>query len=958
MKRIIYTLIAMLAIASQALAADKYQIKINCGEGGTVTVSKMTGMASEGELLRLFIHPESDLWELESLTIMRANGSKIDYEDYYDPNYEAYCFTMPASNVIINAIFKRTRFAVTVNNTSEGGSAVASPDKGTPGTAVNVHTDARYGYYASAVQVTEDLFGKSIGVMSVSDNDWQFTLGDDDVTVTPVFEKLPFIEIEKGSHKNGDFTVTDHEYWGETVQIFPTPDTGYMVDVVTVSYVPSTGGEMQSFEAKLSTAGDGSYAFVMPKCSSVEVSVKFKKADYYVVIDSSIEHGTVTKLSDATTHQYGDFITLSVAADEDYVLKRLWMTDAEGNDVTFSWQMKGKLLTFVMPAGNVKVYAQFRSAVFDLEILTDEFCSVVASKEKVRPGDVVALAIVPNMGYMVSELSVEAGYNITGGSVPHAPKRAPGLWHKQADISVEEVSVFDYHFVVPETLDDDLSAGYLDDTRFRVTVACKNAGPRVIWCEDIQTLYFDYEVRPDSEPKAGDDYEGHTITEVWVGDNALPRRPYVPWWNTTSVRENVTRVVFTPSFSYARPKSCYWWFFKFKDLSEIEGLENLNTSETTSLKSMFEECWSLKTIDVNTFELTNVTDVSRMFFDCFNLTTIWCNHTWNVETSTSMFIYCSELKGAVRYDISRVDCAMANPDTGYFTAFPTIELKDLEDNSAVIANNVGKKVNVKYDRVLRAIDNGDGTWTSKAYTVCLPFDLDLSELRDAGKIQVCKLYYIQYPSEEEANDGKRYEFIFSNTLARLQAGKGYLIIVREGEVELNGDGVIIKNEEQEESVDRWGYLGENLGKWRGSLRNRSNQECTENLVYTMSNDGDFRRISNTTERERGAWMAAFRAAFFANEFKGRNRFYTSFKMWVQGDGEDGEDPIVTLDADSFEADSDFSGYIDDDEVVGIREIVNGKSANGKLFDLQGRQLNGRPLGKGIYINNGKKVISK
>ena len=40
-----------------------------------------------------------------------------------------------------------------------------------------------------------------------------------------------------------------------------------------------------------------------------------------------------------------------------------------------------------------------------------------------------------------------------------------------------------------------------------------------------------------------------------------------------------------------------------------------------------------------------------------------------------------------------------------------------------------------------------------------------------------------------------------------------------------------------------------------------------------------------------------------------------------------------------------------------REIVNGKSSNGKWFDLQGRRLAGKPA-RGIYIEDGKKIMIK
>lgn len=38
-----------------------------------------------------------------------------------------------------------------------------------------------------------------------------------------------------------------------------------------------------------------------------------------------------------------------------------------------------------------------------------------------------------------------------------------------------------------------------------------------------------------------------------------------------------------------------------------------------------------------------------------------------------------------------------------------------------------------------------------------------------------------------------------------------------------------------------------------------------------------------------------------------------------------------------------------------KEMVNGKSSNRKLFDLQGRRLSGKPV-RGTYIENGKKIL--
>ena len=48
----------------------------------------------------------------------------------------------------------------------------------------------------------------------------------------------------------------------------------------------------------------------------------------------------------------------------------------------------------------------------------------------------------------------------------------------------------------------------------------------------------------------------------------------------------------------------------------------------------------------------------------------------------------------------------------------------------------------------------------------------------------------------------------------------------------------------------------------------------------------------------------------------------------------------------------------DDDVTAISQVVNRKSENRKCFDLQGRQLSNRPIQKGLYIVNGKKLLMK
>ena len=141
---------------------------------------------------------------------------------------------------------------------------------------------------------------------------------------------------------------------------------------------------------------------------------------------------------------------------------------------------------------------------------------------------------------------------------------------------------------------------------------------------------------------------------------------------------------------------------------EIEGLENLNTENVTSMQSMFEGCQSLTELDLSMFNTANVTntncmfqgctnlktlnialfnigkmeDMRYMFVGCSKLKTIYCNSDWNGSEAQSgyMFSGCSALEGGqgTTYNNSKIDKSYARPDDpdndkpGYFTVVESV----------------------------------------------------------------------------------------------------------------------------------------------------------------------------------------------------------------------------------------------------------------------------------------------
>ena len=189
-----------------------------------------------------------------------------------------------------------------------------------------------------------------------------------------------------------------------------------------------------------------------------------------------------------------------------------------------------------------------------------------------------------------------------------------------------------------------------------------------------------------------------TGTLTYYYDMNMPSRSgvtevYDPVNNPDAVRftgyyKKVLKAVIDPSMKDAPLTSMYSMFFggihnetfAFQALSkmtEIKGMENLNTADVTRMDWMFEGCNALKTIDVNSFDISKVTEMDFMFGDCYELTTIYCSKDWSSTSASSdnMFGACRKLVGGngTAFDSHVVDATYARPDggtasPGYFTA--------------------------------------------------------------------------------------------------------------------------------------------------------------------------------------------------------------------------------------------------------------------------------------------------
>ena len=129
--------------------------------------------------------------------------------------------------------------------------------------------------------------------------------------------------------------------------------------------------------------------------------------------------------------------------------------------------------------------------------------------------------------------------------------------------------------------------------------------------------------------------------------------------------KDVKKAVFQESFSQVRPKSTASWFDNCKNLSEIVGLEYLNTSEVKDMSQMFCYCSNLTALDLSTFDTGSVVRMGYLFVECTSLESLNISNwnTSNVEDMEGMFGACKKLKSL---DLSHFDTHNVKDMEGLF----------------------------------------------------------------------------------------------------------------------------------------------------------------------------------------------------------------------------------------------------------------------------------------------------
>ncbi|MDG4959786.1 BspA family leucine-rich repeat surface protein [Lactococcus lactis] len=138
---------------------------------------------------------------------------------------------------------------------------------------------------------------------------------------------------------------------------------------------------------------------------------------------------------------------------------------------------------------------------------------------------------------------------------------------------------------------------------------------------------------------------------TWLGG-------YPGWWSSYRSKIKTVKIIDDVDTSLTNQHGYAYMFTDCVNLVSVEGLEHLSTQNSTSFSSMFNNCESLQTIDLTSFDTSNSVRFSKMFYGCSSLENVDVSQfdTSKALYFDNMFTFCRKL---TELDVSHFNTSKA-----------------------------------------------------------------------------------------------------------------------------------------------------------------------------------------------------------------------------------------------------------------------------------------------------------
>ncbi|WP_143468136.1 BspA family leucine-rich repeat surface protein, partial [Lactococcus piscium] len=171
-----------------------------------------------------------------------------------------------------------------------------------------------------------------------------------------------------------------------------------------------------------------------------------------------------------------------------------------------------------------------------------------------------------------------------------------------------------------------------------------------------------------------------------IGPGNLDKTENAPWKRNDDKKiaeDKIKKIVFTSATK--APDKTTALFKSLKNLTEINGLTNLDTSDVTDMSRMFEGCSALTALDLSNFNTEEVSSMLDMFLFCTSLTSLDLKsfNTKNVNDMRGMFRGSSSL---INLNLTSLDMSNVSQMGGMFKDISLVSLT-LGDNFKFVGEN-------------------------------------------------------------------------------------------------------------------------------------------------------------------------------------------------------------------------------------------------------------------------------
>ena len=129
-----------------------------------------------------------------------------------------------------------------------------------------------------------------------------------------------------------------------------------------------------------------------------------------------------------------------------------------------------------------------------------------------------------------------------------------------------------------------------------------------------------------------------------------------------------------------------WMFVWLSGLTEIEGLDQVDTSEVTNMQEMFYDCENLTSLDLSNFNTKKVTNMTMMFASCYKLSSIDL-HSFDTSSVTDISFMFSNCKSLTSLDLRNFNTAKVTTMWHMFSSCQSLTSLDLSNfNTAKVTD--------------------------------------------------------------------------------------------------------------------------------------------------------------------------------------------------------------------------------------------------------------------------------